>query len=92
MSLFQCHACGCRENTATCNFWSRMDGKWRGLPSQPWMLCTACDPDIGTWHGDFDRVFLPKGEFHTNARGNLEHTVTGSEDARRFAIEDPCHD
>lgn len=77
MSLFQCYACGCRENTATCNFWSRIEGQWRGLPSQPWMLCSACDPGIGKWHGEFERAFLPKGEFRTNAQGNLEHIVTG---------------
>ena len=31
MSLFQCYECGCQENTATCNFWSRMNGQWRGI-------------------------------------------------------------
>ncbi|MCO8166897.1 hypothetical protein NJC40_03770 [Pseudomonas sp. 21LCFQ02] len=77
MSLFQCYACGCRENTATSNFaLRRVAGQWRGVPSLPWMLCSACDPDIGRWHGEFERVFLPKGEFCTNAQGNLEHIVT----------------
>lgn len=80
MSLFQCYECGCRENTATCNFWSNMDGqdgRWRGVVSKPWMLCSACDPKIGEWHGEFERAFLPKGEFRTNAQGNLEHIATG---------------
>ncbi|MET3051918.1 hypothetical protein ABXV19_08835 [Pseudomonas alkylphenolica] len=77
MSLFQCYECGCRENTATSNFWVRMEGQWRGLPSQPWMLCSACDPSIREWHGEFDRLYLPKGEFCTNAQGNLEHIATG---------------
>lgn len=92
MSLFQCYECGCRENTAACNFWPRMDGQWRGQGSKPWMLCSACDPDIGKWHGKFERVFLPKGQFHTNDRGNLEHTETGSEDCKSFAIREPSHD
>lgn len=81
MSLFQCYACGCRENTATCNFWSNMFGsenyQWRSNPSEPWMLCSACDPKIHEWHGMFDRLYLPKGEFKTNGEGNLEHIATG---------------
>ncbi|MDU9391879.1 hypothetical protein [Pseudomonas sp. zfem002] len=77
MSLFQCYACGCRENTATCNFWSLMEGSWRGAQAQPWMLCSACDPAIGKWHDQLERLFLPKGEFRTNAQGNLEHIATG---------------
>ena len=51
MSLFQCYECGCRENTALCNFWERSTGNWRGAPSPPWMLCSACDPAISKWHG-----------------------------------------
>lgn len=86
MSLFQCYECGCRENTATCNFWSRMDGEWRGVQSKPWMLCSACDPDIGKWHGQFERVLLPIGMFKTNQRGNLEHIETGSEDCLAYAL------
>lgn len=77
MSLFQCYECGCRENTATSNFWLRVEGVWRGLQSQPWMLCSACDPSIGEWHGEFERLLLPKGEFVTNAQGNLAHKDTG---------------
>jgi hypothetical protein len=86
MSLFQCYKCGCRENTATCNFWSRLDGQWRGVPSQSWMLCSACDPDIGRWHDRFPRLFLPKGMFITSDRGNLAHIQTGSEDCSAYAI------
>lgn len=73
MSLFQCYECGCRENTATSNFWIRQEGLWRELPSQPWMLCSACDPDIGKWHSKFDRIYMAKGEFVTDRRGNLAH-------------------
>lgn len=51
------------------------------------MLCSACDPGIGQWHGKFDRVFLPKGQFVTAPNGNLAHIETGEEDVRKFAIE-----
>lgn len=94
MSLFQCYECGCLENTATCNFWSRIpdDGKWRGVPARPWMLCSACDPDIGQWHDRFPRVYLPKGMFITNQRGNLAHIETGDENTSAYAIQEPRHD
>lgn len=83
MSLFQCEACGCRENTATSGYWFR---EKEGNPCAGRKLCSACDPSIGQWHGQFERVFLPKGEFRTNARGNLEHIATGNENVRDFAI------
>lgn len=100
MSLFQCEHCGCCENTALtpcalpfladCFDWSEMPER-RGQ-----RLCSACAPtrhsdgtpvrEAGTWHGQFARRFLPKGEFHTNRAGNLEHTATGSEDFWKFQI------
>ena len=86
MSLFQCHECGCRENTATSNFWMRSTGAYRGVPSRPWMLCSACDPDIGKWHDHFPRLFLPKGMFIMNNQGNLEHKDTGDTDVQAQAI------
>jgi hypothetical protein len=84
MSLFQCEACGCRENTATCNYWLRDedDSACKGKK-----LCSACDPDIGEWHGQFTRVFLPMGMFETNSRGNLGHKETGDENVHAYAIE-----
>lgn len=48
MSLFACRECGCVENTACCDYWSR------AAAEQP-VLCSACDPDIGAWHGRFVR-------------------------------------
>jgi hypothetical protein len=47
MSLFLCTECGCIENTACCNYWVRKD------KAKP--ICSACDPDIGRWHGRFER-------------------------------------
>ena len=89
MSLFQCYECGCIENTATCNFWSNMPvgGKWRGVEAKPWMLCSACDPAIGKWHDRFPRVYLPKGMFVTNQRGNLAHRETGDENVSAYTID-----
>lgn len=89
MSLFQCYECGCRENTATCNFWSNMPAEcqWRGVETKPWMLCSACDPEIGQWHDQFPRLYLPKGMFVTNQRGNLVHRETGDENVKAYAIE-----
>jgi hypothetical protein len=52
MPLFKCSQCGCVENTALSNWairflYKREDGS--ALPP----LCSACDPAIGKWHGEF---------------------------------------
>jgi hypothetical protein len=46
MSFFQCSRCGCVEDTALCNYWS---SHIREMPT----LCSACDPKIAKWHGQF---------------------------------------
>ena len=48
MSLFQCNACGCVEDTALCHYWSAR------LQQTP-PLCSGCDPKIGKWHGEFQQ-------------------------------------
>lgn len=83
MSLYQCEECGCRENTALAGYWSRND---TNSGCQGRALCSACDPDIGRWHGQFERLFLPRGMFITNNRGNLSHIDTGDDDVRMYAI------
>lgn len=105
MSLYQCEHCGCCENTAlamqpkTPSDWF----DWAGIEDRRGMdLCSACMPTKyrdgshtiakAGWHGQFERVFLPKGMFKTNARGNLEHIETGSEDFRAYAIEGDKHE
>lgn len=101
MSLFQCENCGCCENTALSSqgfigiFADFFD--WSYAPERKGMkLCSACGPvkyrdgkqsEYGRWHGKFDRVFLPKGEFFTNKVGNLEHKETGVDDFRAYALE-----
>jgi len=47
MGAFVCDKCGCLENTALSNYWVREEGS----PA----LCSACDPEIGKWHGTFPR-------------------------------------
>ena len=99
MSLYQCDHCGCRENTAlgmalgTPTKWF----DWTGIEDRKGKhLCSACMPvrysdgtacsKSGGWHGEFARLFLPMGQFHTNHEGNLEHTESGRTDILAFAI------
>ena len=101
MSLFQCQRCGCVENTALsrqgCNGYAERFFDWTGRElSKGLKLCSACAPDkmvdgaaskLGTWHGEFKRVYLPMGEFETNEVGNLRHKVTGDCDYRKYALD-----
>jgi len=99
MSLFQCENCGCCENTALSAQGFTMPEwfDWEEFPERRGkLLCSACGPtkygngeptDFGEWHGRFDRVYLPMGEFRTNRKGNLEHKQSGSEDFRSFAMQ-----
>lgn len=90
MSLFQCEECGCCENTALCNY------HWRTYKKLP-KVCSACEPKTdgepgsvpapGEWHGEFPRVFLPKGMFVTNHEGNLAHKDTGETDFRKYEVK-----
>jgi hypothetical protein len=50
MATFRCSKCGSGEDTALCNYWS---DRVRDLPP----VCSACDPRIGKWHGQFPRLF-----------------------------------
>lgn len=51
MPLFKCSQCGCIENTAVCNYWA---ARHLIIPPAP-PLCSLCDPQIGKWHGIFER-------------------------------------
>ena len=48
MAFFHCSRCGCQEDTVLCNYWS---ARIRETP----LLCSACDPKIRKWHGQFLR-------------------------------------
>ncbi len=100
MSLYQCENCGCMENTAlglyACRNMKDMYN-WTGKEHlQGKKLCCVCAPThylggtatkYGKWHNQFSRVFLPKGKFWTNGKGNLEHIETKSERYRDYALE-----
>ena len=91
MSLFQCQHCGCVENTAMafqgCDGYAVKFFDWTGLEERKGMkLCSACGPtkfkdgkptELGQWHGEFERRYLPMGMFKTCRYGNLEHIHTG---------------
>ena len=106
MSLFQCEHCGCCENTALTSIaiWHFPDDfDWSGIEDRKGKkLCSACGPArysdgttktrCGQWHRKFRRTYLPKGMFHTNREGNLEHNETGSCEISQYAIPGPSHD
>lgn len=46
MPLFPCSKCHCVEDTALCHYWS---ARLRQVSA----VCSACDPTIGKWHGEF---------------------------------------
>lgn len=48
MPIFECSSCHVADNTAVTNF------AWRHHNNEP-ALCSQCDPDIGKWHGWFER-------------------------------------
>jgi hypothetical protein len=48
MPLFPCSKCNCIEDTALCHYWS---ARLRQTPA----FCSACDPAIGKWHGEFPK-------------------------------------
>ena len=69
MSLFACEKCGALENTALCGVvWDEpLDTEIHplDLPDPPVAIqrtrrrllwCSCCNPDIGKWHGFFERV------------------------------------
>lgn len=71
MPLFRCSVCGNAENTALSNYWTRYLEARPGEP-KPAPLCSACDPAIGRWHGQF-QPFTAAGMLE-DARGYLYHS------------------
>lgn len=56
MPLFKCETCGCVENTALSNYWTRnIDWAQQGVTLSNPALCSECDPAIGRWHGWFPK-------------------------------------
>jgi hypothetical protein len=54
MGLFVCDECGVVENTALCGdgWWGRKQRKRKRGKA----LCSECHPEIGKWHGHFERI------------------------------------
>jgi hypothetical protein len=48
MPLFPCTKCNCIEDTALCHYWS-------ARLRQTSAVCSACDPAIQKWHGEFPK-------------------------------------
>jgi hypothetical protein len=46
MPLFPCSKCNCIEDTALSHYWS-------ARLRQTAAVCSACDPTIAKWHGEF---------------------------------------
>ncbi|HWT30767.1 MAG TPA: hypothetical protein VN240_07040 [Propylenella sp.] len=70
MPLFECETCHAVENTALANFWQATCEK---RPA----LCSACDPEIGKWHGQFEK--LTREEFERRYPGErIEYTAEPS--------------
>jgi len=61
MPIFMCEQCGCIENTAISNYWTRgdyrseRDGEQSGEVDDR-ALCSECDPETKKWHGRFDKT------------------------------------
>lgn len=104
MSLYQCQHCGCRENTALaaqgCDGYAESFFDWTGFEDRKGKkLCSACAPTkwsdgtpsgMGQWHGRFDRVFLPLGQFRTARDGCLEHIGSGDRDLKKWLSGFSC--
>ena len=69
MSIFQCGACGCADDTALCRYWSA-----RVRDAVP--ICSVCDPKIGRWHDQFPRE--PYAVFHEHEIERLLETSWAS--------------
>jgi len=55
MPVFICNNCGCLENTALSQY------AWQKYHKDLKPVCSECDPDIGKWHGKFEKKKPPKG-------------------------------
>lgn len=50
MPLFECSKCGCLDNTAIAGYW------WRVNKENKSPLCSECNPEIGKWHNEFEKI------------------------------------
>lgn len=55
MSLYFCTKCHTVENTATGGYWLQQMAAIENPHVEFKPLCSACNPEIGEWHGQFPR-------------------------------------
>lgn len=55
MPLFRCSKCGCVDNTAVTNYWTRTIVAINKNEEEEPPLCSECDPKIGIWHDFFEK-------------------------------------
>ncbi len=71
MPLYACSKCDGYDNTALTNYWEHRRQAWSDK-REPELLCSACDPEIGSWHGRFPRLSrLASGLTVTDPQGHL---------------------
>lgn len=68
MPLFMCSRCGVVENTALSGYWGQQSNAYV-TKQELRPLCSACNPAIGKWHGEFERT-LAEG-FVRNKAGHI---------------------
>lgn len=68
MPCFICTKCGCMENTAVSKYWKRRS-EGREL------VCSACDEEIGKWHGRFPKK-------HWSEYGTKEQLIAWDEEGK----------
>ena len=69
--------CGCVEDTALCHYWSARLRQQR-------LLCSACDPKIANWHGEFPQELAQR--WVSDERGFL---IWSKSDVERWLLGQP---
>jgi len=83
MPLYACTKCDGYDNTALTNYWQHCR-EARATKTEPTPLCSACDPEIGAWHGMFpQRTRVDAGLTVIDSQG---HLWTPEQAAGRFSM------
>jgi hypothetical protein len=100
MPVFQCAKCGTVENTALGWFWGRNRKSLTREEDLGKPLCCVCAPRTfpdgtptgfdGTWHNQFERHYLPLGEWEwCKSTHKLKHIKTGESNWMDYATKTP---
>lgn len=86
MPLYMCSKCGSVENTALGGYWrQQMEAFEAAKPHEP--LCSACDPDLGEWHGYFPR--RSAAGYVQTKRGHLFTVAESTDRAKHMGPFEP---